>query len=221
MKKTLILLSIIITPLFSYGQDDSCARRTTFGSATICLPTLEGYEECFNYSGIQELLDKTSVPINEEIGFYLNTSTYSERHRIMEFQFDDYIKIYGTKSIKDLHTNTEILREAQKEMVNYFSVKKWEDIHKEIDKIGLDLEIGAPTVVKQYEPNDQSFTYIMFANYSLDSKAPFVMGIAMSGVIIDSRLIWISYYLNYENEDTFVELEAKSNEIVNKTLSAN
>ena len=196
------------------SQTKECARKTNFGEIEICLPKIEGYKECYLDPTIKQIADATEVPVNMVLGYYLNDKAFKNKDSIVSSGFDDFFKLYGTKQIKDYKANESILKETQKALAGNFLSKNWDVIKDEIDKTGIDAKIGVPVVVKSYNLNKKSFTYVMIANYEVKGTDPYTMAMAMNGVLLNDRLVWLAYYILYKDKSTIDILQEKSNKII-------
>ncbi|MGB0391206.1 MAG: hypothetical protein ACPGD5_06535 [Salibacteraceae bacterium] len=221
MKKSLSSLLIVLFLVnFTFAQKTKCSRISNFGSAEICLPKIKGYQECYTYPRVGQLADATEVPANMVLGFYLNNGIYERKDSLGLISFDDYFKVYGTKQIKDYPADNALLKKMQEIMSGNFLTKNWDELSKEVDKIGLEIEIGVPTIIKSYNLNKNSFTYITLTNYSMEGGNPVTLVMTMSGVLVNERLIWMAYYLNYNGEETIERAEKNSNFIVTNLLKS-
>lgn len=221
MKKLInTILILLLINNWTLAQENICVRKATFGNTEICLPQIKGYQESYSDSIVKQLADQTEVPINMVLGFYLNNQTYEKKDSLGLFSFDDYFKIYGTKQIKDFKADSKLLQEMQDVLAGNFISKNWESMEKEVDKIELEIEIEVPIVIKTYNLNSNSFTYIMLTRYKLEGVEPFTMAMTMNGLLINERLIWMAYYLNYNGEETILKLQENSNIILTKLLDA-
>tara|TARA_Y100000766_G_C18875819_1_gene590738 strand:- start:1042 stop:1713 length:672 start_codon:yes stop_codon:yes gene_type:complete len=219
MKKIIdTILILFLLSNWTFAQEINCVRKAYFGKTEICLPQIEGYQECYSDSIVKQVADGTEVPVNMVLGFYLNNETFEKKDSLGLFSFDNYFKVYGTKQIKDYKANYELLKQMQDVLAGNFISKNWELMLKEIDKIGLELEIGVPTVIKTYNLNKNSFTYVMLARYEIEGVEPYTMAMTINGLLINERLIWMAYYLNYNGDKTILELQEKSNTILTKLL---
>ena len=160
----------------------------------------------------------TEVPINMVLGFYLNNSVYEKRDSLGLIRFDDYFKIYGTKEIKDYKADKSTLDEMQKVLAGNFISKNWEEMEKEIDKIDLEVQVGVPTVIDSYTLNNKSFTYIMLARYELEGVEPYTMAMALNGMLLNERLVWMAYYRNYTDQSIVDQLKTNSNKILSQLM---
>ncbi len=220
MNKTIkTILILLLASNWIVAQDDNCARQAAFGEKEICLPLIKGYQECYPDSIVKQLADGTEIPANMVLGFYLNDQTYTNRDSIGLIGFDDYFKIYGTKQIKDYKADAEFLGEMKALFDGTFISKNWELMEKEVDKIGLDVQIGVPTTIKNYKLSDNSLTYVMLASYELAGEAPFTMAMTINGMVVNERLVWMAYYLNYKGEETIATLQKNSDMILTKLLA--
>lgn len=214
MNKITCIIILLLTGVSVFAQDNDCARMTNFGTAEICLPVIDGYKECYPDSIVKQMADATEVPVNMVIGFYLNDETYAKKDSFGLFTFDDYFKIYGTKQIKDYQADESLLHEIQDVLAGSFIEKNWDVLKKEMSEVNSKVKIEAPTIIKKYNINDASFTYIMLTEYAIEGMKPHTMAMSINGYLSNERLIWMAYYLNYQDEETMVKLQKKSNFIL-------
>jgi len=219
MKKIIITISIFISLInFSVAQEVNCDRIAYFGEAEICLPKIEGYHECYSDSIVKQLVDRTQVPTNLVLGFYIDNKTFKNKEFLSLLGYNNYIKVYGTKMLKNFKANPEFLKQIQDIFAGDFIHKNWESMEKEIDKIGLEVEIGKPIVIQSYNLNESSFTYVMLTRHKYNKFDSNIMAMTFNGLLINDRLIWMAYYLKYEGEETIPNLRKKSNKILAEFL---
>jgi hypothetical protein len=213
------IFGILIFTNSILAQEINIARKTNFGDTEISLPHVEGYRECYLEPTVKQIADGTEVPSNMVLGFYLNNRTFEKIGTSELSSFDDYFKIYGTIQIKDYKANHDILKQMQDAMGGNFMSKNWDLMKKEIDKIGLEVEIGVPIVIKNYNLNKNSFTYVMIARYDLEDIDPFTLVMAINGLLINEKLIWMAYYLNYDGEESISKLQKNNDFILDQLIS--
>ncbi len=218
MKRILLIAFVVTTTNSVRAQSSNCERITKFGEAELCLAKVNGYKECYLEPKVRLLADMTEVPINMVLGFYLNNSVYEKRDSLGLIRFDDYFKIYGTKEIKDYKADKSTLDEMQKVLAGNFISKNWEEMEKEIDKIDLEVQVGVPTVIDSYTLNNKSFTYIMLARYELEGVEPYTMAMALNGMLLNERLVWMAYYRNYTDQSIVDQLKTNSNKILSQLM---
>jgi len=222
MKKILIIISIIIlNHFFVSAQNTECSRVSDFGSKAICLPNIKGYQECYTIPMVKELADATESPMNAVLGFYLNNEVYSKKDSLGSINFDDYFKIYGTKQIQNITADNSTLEQMTELLSSNFISKNWDEMSQEIDKMGLDTEIGVPIVVDDYKINDESFTIVMLTKYASEGYKSHTLAMTINGYLANERLVWMAYYLQYTNQETINHLKDKSDYILQKLIDAN
>lgn len=220
MKKSpLIIFFGMLLYHISFSQDP-CLRHTFFGPADICLPRIDGYEECYLDKKVAALADGTEVQMNMILGFYLNTHTYNRKDSLGLFPFDNYFKVYATKELKNQVADHEVLKQVQKMVESNYISKNWETYKSDLDKIGLNIDFGVPVLIKSYSINKNSFTSVMLLKVQSPDSKPITIAMTMNGILVKQRLIWMAYYLHYENEKTIQLLEKNSNFVLENLVKA-
>lgn len=219
MKKTIsATLLLLLLSNWIVAQEGNCVRMAMFGETEICLPHIEGYWECYSDSIVKQLADGNEVPNNMVLGFYLNNQVYEKKDSIGLISFDDYFKVYGTKQIKDFKADSKFLHEMQEMFTGNFLSKNWELIEKDIDKIGRNVEVGVPIMIKAYNVNENSFSAVMLITYEFEGVEPYTLAMTINGLLINERLVWMAYYLYYNGEETIAILQEKSNAILTQLV---
>ena len=203
-----------------HAQSSECTRTVGFGDVEICLPQLEGMQECYEYPAVKVLADATEAPMNEVLGYYLTGDTYEERDRLTEVVFDDYLKFYGTTQVSTYPIPRSELGTMQEMVGDQFSGAIQEMSQKVVEQSFENLEIGKPELLDNYKINDDSFTLIAVVVYSIgEIKSTMIMSI--NGMILADRLVWMAYYLDYDGEESVKAIKAKTKVIVDATMAVN
>lgn len=220
--KTILLVGLfLITNLSTIiSQNVKCNRNAIFGDKEICLPNINGYQECYSDPIVKQLADATEVPINSVLGFYLSDEIYAKRDSLGLINFDNYFKIYGTKEIQNYSADGNFLEQMLQLLSGNFIEKNWQEVSKEIDKTGFDVEIGVPIVIEKYSINDESFTMVILTKYEIEGIEPYTLATTINGYLKNKRLIWMAYYLNYKEQETIELLKSKSNFILKELTDA-
>lgn len=221
MKNIFLFLSITFCLAnWAIAQEIDCARITTFGKVEICLPQIEGYQECYSDSLVKILADETEIEANAVLGFYLSNEIFEKKDSIGLVDFDDYFKIYGTKQIADYQADLEALDQIRDLTSGNFMSKNLESIQESIDELGFDLEIGVPVIIKTYKLTSNSFTHLILVKIELKGLEPMTRAVALNGLLINERLVWMAYYLYYDGEESIVMLQERSDQILAEILDA-
>lgn len=221
MKKITALLLFCLFQLTAYSQATSCARVTNFGTADLCLPAIEGLKECYLEPKVTTIADATEAAMNTVLGFYLSDDTYARKAELGTFSFDNYCKFYGTNQIENIDFGQDMLQEMNKVIGGNFIKKNWETIKSHTDDLGFDIEIGQPVEIENYSLNEKSFTYVMLTKYQISETESYTLAMTISGILVNKRMVWMAYYLNYENEETIEQVKKKSNEIISSFININ
>jgi len=217
-KALLVFFALIITQI-SQAQEEACARTTSFGGVEICLKKVAGYKESYLTPVVKAHADATEVPANTVLGYYLNNTDYGSGKNIDVTVLDDYFKIYGTLAVKDYEANSDLLNQLQTMVADNFISKNWDEVSKDIDKLGLDVEIGKPVMIDSYNLNPDSFTLVLLIKYMPEGAEPYTRAMTMNGIIINNRLVWMAYYLMYEEPGTIEKLKANSDKILAQLMA--
>ncbi len=213
-------LLILTASIVGFSQESDCSRITSFGDVEICLPFINGYVECYTDPLVKEMADKTEIAINSVLGYYLNDDTYEQRSMLGIISFDDYFKIYATNQLAELDADVNMLNEVKSALSGNFFEKSWDSLVDEFIDDELQVEIGVPTMIKDYQINDNSFTFLMITKYEVENQEPTIIAMSMSGMLVNKRLVWMAYYLNYDGEESIDKLQGKTDQIVTAFMDA-
>jgi len=219
VKLTILFLFIFCSSF--YAQDDSCARTGHFGETPFCLPLIDGWNECYTLPLVKERADATEAPTNSVLGYYICDSNYVHINDFENLDLDNFFKVYGTNELQSLDVDTNYLLEIEKLFNTNFFEENWEEITEATEEILEDMTIGVPKGIENYKLNSDSFTSIMLLKYNLEGYGSFTMAMACNGLLINDRLIWLAYYLSYEDDKTIEMLKLNNEKIVNAFLMNN
>ena len=102
-----------------------------------------------------------------------------------------------------------------------FISKNWEEIEKDVNEVGLNIQVGVPTVIDSYNYDNKTFTYVLLTKYQVESGDSYTMAMTMNGMLVNQRLVWMAYYLNYQDESTIAKLKTNSNEVLRRMIASN
>ena len=221
MKRILFIIVAVFISFNIDAQTVDCSRTTKFGEVDLCLPNIDGYQECYLNPEIKQIADATEVPTNVVLGYYLNNATLGNIDDPELPYFTDFFKVYGTLQVKDLEADEAILKEMQEVLEGNFFSANWGEIKDELAELELEIEVGEPRMIESYNLNKESFSLIMLTKYDLDEENSYTLAMVINGILLKDRLVWMAYYLEYEDQSTFETIKAKSNLITNSLLKAN
>lgn len=221
MRLVFLLLALLFTMQIALAQDADCTREVKFGTVDICLPQIASYEEAYTVSSVKKLADMMEVPSNKVLAYYIDDATFQKIDAFGTFPFENYFKIYATKELENVAMKRSDLDQIQKMLADNFMSKNWDEMKSEIEELEVDIQVETPIVIEQYRVNEDSFTMLMLATYKSEGTAPVTVAMTMNGLLIQDRMIWMAYYLDFDGQSTFKLLKQNSDKILTAILSAN
>ncbi len=203
------------------APNPNCARTATFGAKEICLPKIPGYTECYLRPNVKALADATEAPENEVLGYYLDDATFASVDSLGNFAFDNYLKVYSTDALARLPTDPAMVGEMYEAVGAAFAEGGGQAVKEAVDKLDLGVPVGVPVKVKSYRLDERSFTYVLLIDYGDESMGTRTVASTVNGLLLNRRLVWMAYYLNYEGVATIDRLEATNKQLVGILLAEN
>lgn len=203
-----------------YSQSD-CKSSVKYADKYICLPYIEGMTECYSVPIVKAVVDLFDIEGNTTLAFYLNDKIYKNVHRLLELEYDDYIKIYAPTSLMQYKIKQEeldIVKEAMKEELFSGLMIKLEDIlkEKELDELKFDR----PILIDEYSINSNVRTLFFLTKVSIEDHEYFSLA-TLNIIRVKEKLILLAYYKDYDNHESINFTKAKNDYIVLKLIQEN
>ena len=219
--RTLLAIFSLFFIIYSKAQNiPDCSRKVNFGDISVCLPKIAGMNECYNLKIVKEKVDKLEPEQTELLGFYLNDFVYSKVDKINDFEFDDYFKIYSLDFAKGINFKTTDLDQMSDLITGNGKLIGWDKIIKELNNTNSSFSFKKPSYVDKYTLNDKSRSSIFIIGINNNDKKSYLIG-SINTMAIKNRVIFISYYLKFEDSSSLEKFKMKNNEIVLKIQKAN
>ncbi|HQF29728.1 MAG TPA: hypothetical protein PLD36_14015 [Bacteroidia bacterium] len=224
MKRILVVVFALFLTSFTQAQTGKsnihCERKTNFGEAELCLPSINGMKECYENEVVKAFADQTEYETNKVLGYYLMDSTYKAIVAGSEFEMGDYFKIYGTTKLADYKAGPKELDmindvvEKTLEPVNFAEIKKKMDA--QLDSI----DVGAPMLLEKYSKNKNSKSFVLLVKYSTEESS-YMMVMSLNMLLIKDRIVNLAYYREYHDEADITAMKASSDVVVKRVLDEN
>ena len=226
----LALLTILLscTPAEKQNENDSvgedvtnkCEKFATFGDIKVCLPDIEGMNECYGRPNVKAKADEFNYQGNSILAYYINDSTFKQVEKIDEITFDDYFQIYVTDELQGRVIGSAELNEMAEMIENNYIGENWDDLKGRLDQDMDYLTIGKPILVENYIPLEDVRTMVMLVKYEnvLEEKLVVVIANMMQ---IKKRLVWTAYYKNYNGEESIKKAKISNDYGVIQIMSEN
>ncbi len=195
-----------------YGQTD-CTRQTLYGSAELCLPQIKGMTECYTHPDVKQIADHFEDAQNLVLGYYLNDSNYQHVDSLYEIRYEDYFKIYASRGLGEMDVDIHYLASIYEEVIPTFRQETWVGIKESIEEKLEGLNVGTPQLVEEIELTERSRTMTMIINYQVADES-FPVAMTINFLVLNKRLIFVAYYLNYVDEHTFAQLADKTRHVI-------
>ncbi|NEN23081.1 hypothetical protein G3O08_06160 [Cryomorpha ignava] len=186
-----------------------CGNEKTFGDISICLPEIEGMNECYSDPKISSMHDELSREKEEIIGIYLSDSDYAKRESYGEFAHDDYFKIYAGKIAKGMKMGKPELDLINDEVGEGFFKERWSDFKPKLDSLTKHVTFDRPVLLESYRTDDRRISQVYLTKLQSDSNENFLV-MVLNMVLIKERLIFYAYYKEYDGEKSIKQAKAKS-----------
>ena len=221
MRTLLAIYILTFCTLIKAQNTPNCSRKVNFGDISICLPKIEEMNECYNQKIVKEKADKNEIEQTELLGFYLNDFVFGKIDKLNEFDFDDYFKIYSFDFAKGINFKTSDLDKMSDMITGNGKLIGWDKIIKELNNNpNSTISFDRPIYVDKYVVNDKSRTSIFINRIKNNDKQYYILG-SINTMVIKNRVIFLSYYLNFEDSSSLENFKKKNNEIVLKIQKAN
>jgi len=225
MKKLIgliLLLSLIGCISFDSGKSSAidCDNKTNLGSVTICLPEIDGMNECYSRPNVKTMVDLLEPDASSVLAFYVNGVTYNQIDKINQVSFDDYFKISIAKNLMDKKADISRLDQLSKLLESNFLKKNWNKVKNNVENNFKSLSVGQPVIIETYSPHSNVESFIMLLKYQTKTSE-YVMVMSMNMVLVKERLIYLIYYKEYKGLESIKEAKAKNDFVVLRLVNDN
>ncbi len=221
MRTLLAIYLMTFCFLIKAQNTPNCSRKVNFGDVSICLPQIEGMNECYNQKIVKQKADENEIEQTELLGFYLNDFVYSKVDKINEFEFDDYFKIYSLDFAKGINFKTSDLDKMSDVITGNDKLIGWDKIITELNNnSNSTISFDKPIYIDKYILNDKSRSAIFINGFKNNNKQYFILG-SINTIVIKNRVFFVSYYLNFKDSDSLNSFKKKNDEIILKIQKVN
>jgi hypothetical protein len=197
-----------------------CIEIVKCGDIDLCLPEIDGLTERYKNPLVKPKADEYTYPGNSILAFYVNDSTYNQVQRHEEVAFQDCFKVYLIDKMKGLKIGQIELNQIAQTFENANSKYDWDKLITEIEKKIDNLSIGKPVLLKSYSPSKQIRTFVLLTKKIVKEKE-YITLMTMNLILVKERLVFISYYKNYDGIESVNKVIAKNDYIVFRFLDEN
>jgi hypothetical protein len=199
----------------------ACIKAAQFGDLELCLPALEGMEECMAHPLMDSLLRILLQPPQIAFAYYLNAADFAMIDSLQGQASGDYAIVYSSQEAAGLpfaQKDLELMYEAlQAGMVT----ESWDRVKEKLKQQRDDISFGGLHLLEQYAPTPESMANVMVTP-TLTATSNDIMAMIISTMRIHERMICLGYYTTlYDAEADLEKHKAKNTRLVKAILEAN
>jgi len=204
-------------------NDQKCNKSVKVGTnpKKLCLPNIEGMQECYSYAEVKKIADGTEHPNNTIFAYYINNNNFNNLESLTDSLRGDYFKIYTNNAFIDKKIKLSDLNDMQNAFLDMLDTR-WLDIDKELEKVKIEesIEFDSPSVVKVYTPFERARTSVMLTKIRNGEKEIFTISIS-NLLFINDNLLLLAFYYEYKSHESIQKARVKNDYIISKILNAN
>jgi hypothetical protein len=225
MKKTnVFILTILVfsfsNPLIAQLKINNCKKSVPFGELNICLPVVDGMFECYNKPMAKKYFDKLNPTDNQIFACYLKNSDFKYIDSLGVNAIQDYFMIYGLNKMKSVSIDNTTLNTISNLIEKGFIKENWDYIKKKIEDNNGYFTLGRPVLVESYAINNKVKAFVLLSKIENENGEKIQIQI-LNYIQIKKRLISLSYYLDYYDDNSFKSAKAKNDYITLLLLEEN
>jgi hypothetical protein len=192
------------------------------GDISICLPTLQGYNECLKNKDVKERAYNESKILDDNIfGIYLPNQLYKEfLQNPNKVLWTEYLKFYSSPKLENQKVPTSFFPQLEEKMNNEFDIVPWKEAIEKVNNDNPNLILDKPILIGHENSYPQTDSYIYLTSYNFIGKSGYILFVA-NFCIIKERLIYFGYYLTYENENSLNTLKKRNVLFINEFMTLN
>lgn len=201
------------------NYDKNCKNSVDYGDRAFCLPTIKGYTEAYTNPNFKKRADAIEDEQNVTLAYYVTNDLYSKANALDTISFDDFYKVYVSNMAKNYSLTRNEMNEVMNAMTGGMLEKTVDDIKKE-GKLANNLSIKNPVLVDKFKPHYDALGAIVLMEMASEFETK-TLAISMNTLLIKNRLIFVAYYLNYKNIETFTVLKKNTEDFITTFIEAN
>ncbi|MAP55478.1 hypothetical protein [Altibacter sp.] len=233
MKKTILLLLLLATLVGCKDPSEKnnasptaiqdaphCESQATFGDLSVCFPEISGLSECYDNPNVRAAVDQFNDSENTILGYYIEDTLCKNASTFGNVSYDNYYQIYAANMAKNYHMTADEMNQIMTMMTSGFLDKTMEAVNDSAAFSEKKIEVSQPTLIEKYKLNSRSSTLILLMNIANENEAR-TMGVSMTAVLVRDRLIFVTYYLDYEDDTSIDAIKKNTKLFITAFLKAN
>jgi hypothetical protein len=218
-----VLISILLASLFfilpSYKTTE--CKKIYLGVKEICLPELKGMVECYNEENIKKRVDQFKVKGNTIHGYYINDVLYHTAKSNTDYiVVSDCYKVFSVNETHNMSITPTQLKELFAETAKVYRKNIYNKALDDFDQKYKFITLDSPVIIEEYQPHNNIRTALMLIRSNVMGKESFSL-MTLNLMAIKERLLFYSYYLTYNGNETIKLAKSKSDYYGLKIINEN
>lgn len=197
-----------------------CQTVAKYGNIDICNPEIENMVECSSNERIKQREESLPLQGSITLGYYIPKEKFENIDKLKKLKISDVIKIYAPEAYSNTFFGTKELNSTFTVLKNNYIIAKWDSLKSNIVEKNLEFELSQPVLVDSYCLNDKAKSAIILQRASNEVDEKYIV-MALNLMECKSRLIFLTYYLEYTGIETVTKVKAKNDYFVLRFLEAN
>ena len=219
--RNIFTIFFLVTSVYSFSQN-GCLNNVNFGGLDICLPEFNNMSEVSTNREYKSILDNYSIG-ETLLGFYASENFLKQLKGEAICSNDcDSIKVYSTEFFKDKEISPDILELIFDEVLKKFQSDANELVNDVLKKADLQetISIENPIIIDVFDDSDSIKSFLMLSEVSNSEIGQNILQLSLLNMaIIENKLIYFAYYLNYDNADSVKNIKSKNLSFSKKLLT--
>ena len=188
-KFSLLFIIALMVQTTTWAQKKDCVREATFGDTKFCLPKFDGFVECADDKVVEAYYLAAETEDNQILGYYLNDKFYPKRKFLSIMPAGETFKLYSVKLVQDIEITSSDLELFIPEFKTIMFGPHWEEVEAAVQERFSDLEVGKPSILKEYKLNNSSYTFLTIIKYSPEGEEDYYTATGINVLILKFRVI--------------------------------
>jgi hypothetical protein len=226
--KKFVLIFILFIQLCGFSEEvkSQCVRNFEYGRIKYCLPSINGFTECYNNLLVMKKADETETNNSMALAVYIEDDIFSMINKLKVNEEDfyiegDIIKISAPINSENLEINETELSSLASMVSNNYINRDWNELKNEIDKYSNNISFDVPVIIDKYSLSTNTYTFIMMSKVNNNQGYEFYKASAMNLLVIKKRFMFVNYIIDYIDNTSIKELKPKNDFFIRKFLSVN
>jgi tetratricopeptide (TPR) repeat protein len=192
-------------------MNESCPISRHIGSEKICLPILSGMNECIMEANVMDYLNSRTMQGNSNIALYIDDINKHAINNLENEILENYLIVYTTKDLENDKINENFISLLDSVITsNYrnFINENWNIIKDRMKEKVENLDLDQPVLIDHYYIA-KNVPCIITLGRAYENNVDRIFLTATVIQELNGKFLAYAWYLNYEGENSLINLKSK------------